>query len=382
MRRRLATLVVLLGALVAASPAAAFPPAPAVDASAALVATGGGEILYAYNPNRRLPMASITKLMTALVVLQHNKPSRVVTVRPAAAATGESTVNLKTGERLTVHDLLAAALIQSANDAAVALAAGTSNGNIPAFVARMNARARAMGLSNTHFANPDGLDAPGHYSSARDILALARAAMTKPIVRGLVRMRTAHIAGGRSLFTWNDLLSTYPGVFGVKTGHTDDAGWCEVAVARRNGSAVYAVVLGSATRAGRNAALARLLTWGLDHYARIPVIQAGTPYATASVPFEDGVRLPLVATNPVGALVRVDEPVVERVVAPRSVKAPVARGDRLGEVRVLQRGKVVAEAPLVAGRDVAAPSFAHRVAWYAGRALDEAGDMLGSILPG
>ena len=177
-----------------------------------------------------------------------------MTVRETAAGVGESSVHLLVGEKLSVRDLLAAALIQSANDAAFALAAGTA-GSVSEFVGLMNAKARQLGLTHTHFVRPDGLDVPGHYSSARDVLKLARVAMKKPLVRRLVAMQSATIAGGRSLFSWNDLLGRYPGLIGVKTGHTDAAGWCEVAAARRDGVTIYTVVLGSPTRAQRNADL-------------------------------------------------------------------------------------------------------------------------------
>jgi serine-type D-Ala-D-Ala carboxypeptidase (penicillin-binding protein 5/6) len=381
-RRRICTFLVAVPlALVGAAAAAAeIGRPPAVDADAMLVATRSGEILYARNGREQLPMASITKLMTALVALDSSRPSRVVRVHPAAVGIGGSSIFLRAGERLTVRDLLAAALIQSANDAAVALAAATTNGDISAFVARMNRKARVLGLENTHFANPEGLDAPGHYSSARDVLTLAQEAMSRGVVRRLVARRGKRIPG-RSLFTWNDLLRTYPGVFGVKTGHTSGAGWCQVAVARRDGSTVYAVILGSATRAGRNADLAELLTYGLDRFGRQPLVAGGGAYASADIPFEDQ-NLSLVAAEAAAAVVRLDRRLRRQVVAPAAVDAPVDRGDRLGHIRVTQDGKVVAEVPLVAARDVPEPGFGRRFSWYAGRALDEAGDLLGAILPG
>jgi serine-type D-Ala-D-Ala carboxypeptidase (penicillin-binding protein 5/6) len=380
-RRPLATLLVCLISLATVSQAAALGPPPVVDANAALVASGSGQILYRRNGDERLPMASITKLMTALVALDLSRPKRLLTVHPAAAGVGGSSIYLQTGEQLTVRDLLAAALIQSANDAAVALAAGTTNGNLVRFVKRMNRKAHAMGLENTHFANPEGLDAPGHYSSAEDILALARRAMSRPAVRKLVKKRGARIAGGRSLFSWNDLLGAYPGLFGVKTGHTGNAGWCQVAVARRDGSVVYAVILGSPTRSIRNADLAELLTYGLDHFGRLSLVSTGRTYATASIPFEEK-RLELVAGRARSRVVRVDRPLVERVVAPAAVDAPVESGDRLGEILISQDGKVVARVPLVAAHEVEEPGFRRRLDWYAGRALDEAGDLLGAVLPG
>jgi D-alanyl-D-alanine carboxypeptidase (penicillin-binding protein 5/6) len=289
-----------------------------------------------------------------------------------------SSIFLQQGEQLSVRDLLAAALIQSANDAAYALAAATTGGGVAEFVERMNDEAAELGLDDTHFVNPTGLDAPGHYSSARDILVLARHAMRRPVVRRLVRRSGGTIGGGRSLYAWNDLLKTYPGVFGVKTGHTDEAGWCQVAAARRGRSITYAVILDGPSRAARNADLAELLTYGLDHFGRLSLVGSGESYATASVPFEDE-RVPLVAGDGMKALVRLDRPLTRRVVAPLALDAPVAT---LGMIRVTQAGKLVGEVPLVAGRDVEKPGFGRRFSWYAGRALDEAGDLIGAIVPG
>jgi D-alanyl-D-alanine carboxypeptidase (penicillin-binding protein 5/6) len=378
-RRRL---LFVLVALAAATPAEAAVEPPPSSAHAVLVATGAGKVLYERNAERKLPMASITKLMTAIIVLERRRPGDLMTVRETAAAVGESSVHLRVGEKLSVRDLLAAALIQSANDAAVALAVGTA-GNVSKFVGLMNVKAQRLGLTHTHFVRPDGLDIPGHYSSARDVLKLARVAMKKPFVRRLVAMRRATIAGGRSLFSWNDLLGRYPGLIGVKTGHTDAAGWCEVAAARRDGVTIYTVVLGSPSRAQRNADLARLLAWGQDLFGRLQVVSTGHTYATSAIRLGED-RLPLVASGPLSAVVRVDQPLVETVVAPALVSGPVEAGASLGEVRVSQRGRVVARAPLLAARAVEEPGFGHKLSWYSGRTLDEASDLLervfGSVL--
>ena len=380
MRRQLLLVFV---ALAAATPAeAAVDPPPSSSARAVLVATGAGEVLYERDAERELAMASITKLMTAIVVLERKRPGELMTVRETAAGVGESSVHLRVGEKLRVRDLLAAALIQSANDAAFALAAGTA-GDVSDFVRLMNAKARRLGLRHTHFVRPDGLDVPGHYSSARDVLKLARVAMRKPLVRRLVAMRSGTIAGGRSLFSWNDLLGRYPGLIGIKTGHTDAAGWCEVAAARRDGVTIYTVVLGSPSRAQRNADLTRLLAWGQDFFGPLRVVSTGHTYATSAIRLQEE-RLPLVAARPVRAVVRLDQALVETVVAPGLVSGPVEAGASLGEVRVLQRGRLVARVPLVAARAVEEPGFAHKLSWYSGRTLDEAGDLLegvfGSVL--
>ncbi|MDQ4081393.1 MAG: D-alanyl-D-alanine carboxypeptidase [Actinomycetota bacterium] len=383
MRRRLA-LLVAAAALVLAAPAPAVTEPPPVQARAALVANGAtGEVLYSRNASRRLPPASITKLMTALVAVDRAKPQATVAVSPVATSVGESSVDLRAGERLPLRDLLAAALVQSANDAAYAIAAHVGRGNVRAFVRLMNARARLLGLAETRFVRPDGLDTPGHYSSARDVLALARAAMQKPLLRRLVRLRSARIAGGRVLFSWNDLLASFPGLVGVKTGHTSGAGWCQVALARRDGVPIYAVILGSPSRTQRNRDLRELLEWGLAQYARVAVVEPGRTYARATVPFSED-RLRLLAAARARAVVSVDRPLVERVRAPSVVELPLESRERVGEIEVREGRRIVARVPLVAARAVSEPGLRDRVRWYAARTLDEAGavleDVFGAVL--
>ena len=362
--------VVLAVALVAAAPA--FAAAPNVVAHSYVVENGAdGDILLASHDRARVPMASITKLMTVLLAVQHTKPSDVVTVSADAAAVGESTTTppLRVGERLTVLELVKAALIQSANDAAYALADYVGRGDVSRFVAMMNAKARALGLDDTHFARPDGLDAAGHYSSADDVTRLARIVMKIPLVRSIVRRQTDTISGGRVLHTWNDLLGAYPGLIGVKTGHTSLAGWSEVAAARRDGVTVYATILGSSSRSERNVDLAKLLTYGLSRYRWVAVIRKSRVYAWAKAPYGRD-SLALVVPRRVVRVVRFDRPLTERVVAAYVVSLPVVEGQRLGEVRVYDRGKVIARSPLLASRAIEKPGTIDRIEWYAGRTVD------------
>jgi len=371
----------LLVACLAAPAAAAAQEPPSVRAHAVLVADGAtGEILFEQNAARRLPIASITKIMTALVTLEQARPRERVTVKGRAPSIGESTIHLRVGERMSVRDLLAAALVQSANDAAFALAAHVGEGKVQRFVQLMNDRARELGLVDTHFVRPDGLDVPSHYSSALDVLDLSREAMKLPLFRRLVRLRGGTIAGRRSLYAWNDLLRTrsYPGLIGVKTGHTDAAGWSQVAAAKRDGVTIYAVLLGSPTRAKRNRDLAELLDWGFGHYGRVTLVREGPVYATAAMPFSDE-RLQLVAERPAGAVVRLGRPLIERVIAPAVVDLPVEEGDRVGEIVVLDGRHVVSRRVLVAAHAADDASVGDKVGWYAGRALDEAGEMLDSV---
>jgi len=379
-RRGLLLLLSVCAALAAAAaPASAQAQAPPdVAAPAYLVADARtGEILAEGNADARLQIASITKLMTALVVLDHARPGELVTVVPRASSIGESTIDLVPGERMSVRDLLAAALIQSANDAAFALAAHVGDGSVPRFVRLMNEKAQELALEDTTFVRPDGLDVPGHRSTARDVLALARAAMQQPLVRRLVRRDSLPIAGGRELFGWNDLLGEYRGLFGVKTGHTDLAGWCQVGVARRDGATVYAVVLGSPTRERRNDALAELLDWGFGRFSRPEVVTAGRAYASADLPYTDD-RLDLVASESAAPVLLLGRPLVETVVAESAVDLPVREGDVLGEVVVRDGERIVARRPLVAAANLEEPGLLERAGWYAGRTLEEAGDMLGA----
>jgi len=354
-------------ALVLPLQALAAPPHP--EAGSYLVVNAStGEVLAARNPHARVPIASITKLMTVLVALEHARLTDVVRVDRAAAKVGESTIRLRAGERITVHDLVAAALIQSANDAAVALARHVGHGSTPAFVALMNAKAHELGLRDTHFVRPDGLDARGEFSSAADVVKLAEVAMHDPTIRRIVGERTATIAGNRRLVTWDDLLGTFPGLIGVKTGHTDNAGWCQVAAVRGMGLTIYTAILGSPSRSRRNADLAALLAWGLSRYRVVPLVQAGRTYARAEIGYG---RAPvaLVAERPLIRSVRLGQPFVERVVAPAVLSLPVKAGQALGEVRVYRNGELVGSRRLVAAGSARRPGLTGRVGWYAGQTV-------------
>ena len=364
-------LAVAAAALVFATPAHAG--APPVSARAYLVVNPAtGEVLAQRRAWARVPIASITKLMTVLVTLDHAKWNDVVRVRESAAEVGESTINLHAGERITVGDLVKGALIQSANDAADALADYVGKGDEAAFIRMMNVKASELGLARTHFARPDGLDARAHYSTALDVTRLAETAMHDPRIRAVVRERTASIAGGRKLHTWNDLLGVFNGLYGVKTGHTSAAGWCEVAAVRRNGVVLYTTVLGSPTRSQRNTDLAALLRWGVSRYRQAWVVQPHRVYVQASAGYGKG-EVPLVAVRSAAGAVRIDRPLVERVVAPATLTLPVARGQHVGEVRVYSGKRLVARRALVAQRSVARPGFGGRVGFYVSRTFHHIG---------
>jgi D-alanyl-D-alanine carboxypeptidase (penicillin-binding protein 5/6) len=353
-----------------ALPARALAAAPRVAAGAYLVEDARtGEVLAAYHAHQRRPIASITKLMTVIVALQHHRLSDVVSVDPRAAAVGESSIYLRAGEQMTVRDLVEAALIQSANDAADALALSVAV-DFPSFATLMNEEARALGLRDTHFVRPDGLDAPGEYSTAADVTRLARDAMRIPFVRQTVRRETAQLADGQTLHTWDDLLGVVPGLLGVKTGHTSEAGWCQVAAVRRSGVTLYATILGSPDRAVRNQSLEALLLWGLAQFRTVDAVQLGRTYAQVLLPYGRA-PLALVAQRPLLRTVLVRRPLTERVVAARVASLPVRAGQVLGSVEVWENGRLLGRRPLVASRTVNRPGLVGRVGWYAGRALHD-----------
>lgn len=225
---------------------------PAVSASGLLlVDLESGEEIASVNPDRKRPMASLTKIMTALLVLEDDNLYSTVTIPPISEGIGGSAIGLRSGEHLSTSSLLRALLIQSANDAAYALAV-TTEGNVGAFVRRMNARATALGLASTAFANPAGLDHPEQYSSPRDLFWLTKAALRYPEFRSIVDTRLAVIRSneGREygLRNTNEMLPFNPLVHGVKTGTTTNAGECLIVLFEESGREYLLVLLHSKDR--------------------------------------------------------------------------------------------------------------------------------------
>jgi serine-type D-Ala-D-Ala carboxypeptidase (penicillin-binding protein 5/6) len=340
--------------------------APTIDADAWYLAGEDGIVLAQQNSRRARAIASITKLMTALVALEHARPSDVVRVTPAVAKIGGSTIFLQGGEELTIAELVRGTLIPSANDAATALALHVGEGSIDRFVALMNEKARELGLTDTTFVNPHGLDAPNHLSSARDVTLLVRHAFGIPLLRDALGRTTFTLPGGREFPTTDDLNLSWPPLLGGKTGHTVSAGWSEAAAARARGATVYGAVLGGATRAERNDALRALLTYGLARYRRIVAIDAARVYAVA----ETGYGRPaveLVAPRTLTRTVHESTSLLERVVAPTSVDLPVQRAQRMGRVEVWDGDRLLASSNLVAATDVSEPGFLGKAGWFARR---------------
>jgi len=241
-------------------------PIAGVQAAAAIVVDAqSGKVLWMHHPHARRPVASLTKLMTALLAAQRGGLARRFTI--TAPMTGELgyTLDLRVGQRVTVRDMLAAMLIASANDAADALAVRRS-GSMTAFVRLMNHESRRLHLSDTHFSNPSGIIDTGNHSSAWDIADLARRVLQQPPLRRLVRLKVYTPASGGDYVSRNQLLWTYPDAIGIKTGSTYLAGDCLAAAATRKGHTLIAVVLGA--RGDQFAEGGRLLDWGFHRLSR------------------------------------------------------------------------------------------------------------------
>ena len=370
MRAVLLTVVVLLALVVPVSAVSADAQSaePQIAAASWYLVGEDGSVLARGEPGSPRAVASITKLMTAVVALERARLTDVVRVSPSAASIGESTVYLRAGEELSVADLIRATLIPSANDAAQALALHVGRGSADRFVGLMNAKAEELGLSDTNFENPHGLDESGHVSSARDATALVRYALGVPFIRDALSRSTISLPDGRTFPTTDDLLVTWPPLVGGKTGHTVDAGWSQAAAAARSGVTVYGTVLGSDARGTRNDALRELLEYGLDQYRRIQVIDAGRVYVTA----ETGYGQPdvdLVAPRSIVRMLRSGKPLVERVVAPTTLALPVADSQIVGRVEVYDGSRLVASSNLVAAESVADAGFLAKVRWYATRTV-------------
>lgn len=236
---------------------------PPIAAAAYVVLDGDtGQPLASYNADQPRPVASLTKLMTARLVLDAGSLDHTVTVPPLHVAGDEAQVGLEPSDRASRYELLHAMLIASAGDAARALAVDAA-GTEGRFVDMMNAEAAEAGLDATHYANPVGLDDPAQHSSAADVAHLAHDLMGERVFRGIVAAESTTIDGSMLPAT-NDLLGAYPGADGIKTGYTDEAGWCLAASATRDGRSIVAVVLGAPTEQARDAAARALLDYGFE----------------------------------------------------------------------------------------------------------------------
>lgn len=363
--RAVTLIAALLAALALAAPAgAAEKPPPDISApSAVLIEAATGDVLYERAADKRRPIASTTKLMTALLTMEHAKLSDMVPASSYVAAPIESKLSLRPGEELSVADLLRGLMLESANDAAVTLAEHVS-GSRAAFVRLMNRRARELKLRNTHFDNPIGLDGPGNYSSARDLARLAVVLRKHSFIRKIANRTSATLTTGyrpRTIRNRNTLLAKDQEVNGLKTGHTNTAGYVLVGTRRHDRITLVSVVLGTQSMAARDADSLALLKWGEGFYKVIKPVSQGTTVAEPEIEFRPGATLDLVTSGSVRRTVRTDAKItINDVDVPEMVRGPIASGQQFGYREVFADGKRIAAVPIVARYFVPAADFPQR----------------------
>lgn len=367
-------LIAVCAAALAVTPAVAeeAPPPPAIGArSVLLVNADNGQVLFSQNPDQQLPMASTTKIMTALIIIEDTDDlTQTVTISQRAAEVGESSVWLTAGEQLTVEELLKAMLIQSGNDAAAALAEFNA-GSIEAFADKMNARAAELGMASTHFVNPHGLDDPEHYTTASDFIILAQEFREHPELMRIVACSEEWIPDhgqpdARYLINHNHLLDIYPVINGIKTGYTDAAGQCIVTSAEDKGVNLLLAYLGAESYAQRNDEVIRLVDYGFSLYHEETVIEQGEEYATVGIPYNGDHRLALVAETGRSGQVFYSSEVERRLMVPDEVVLPVRKGDRVGLVSAYENGVFVGSSYLVATEDLETVSWTGKISHYFG----------------
>ncbi|HZD16702.1 MAG TPA: D-alanyl-D-alanine carboxypeptidase family protein, partial [Actinomycetota bacterium] len=351
--------------------------------SAVLIDLDTGQTLFALDPAERRPIASLTKIMTAYLVLMHARLTDLVTVSPTAASgriVGVSTLGLQPGERIQVRELLYALLLQSANDAAVALAEHVG-GTVAGFVQEMNRAATELGLTRSRFVSPSGLDDRGS-STARDLALLTRAAYGLPTFGGIVATRFHQIpapAGPpRIVQNRNALLWLFPGATGVKTGFTSAAGFCIVAAADREDVRLLAVVLGAPGEPFSDAAA--LLDYGFAAFERRSLISLGEHLGTVTI---GGRQVPVAAGGALETLVPAGGRVRREIEVDPGVRYPPPRGRAIGSVTLSVSGTTIGRVPLIVTAVPPPPSPGGSGPWWrraAGAVVEAGASLLRALL--
>ncbi|HSS33595.1 MAG TPA: D-alanyl-D-alanine carboxypeptidase family protein [Solirubrobacterales bacterium] len=337
-------------------------PGPPVEGRAwALIDARTGDVLLSHNGAAHLPIASTTKLMTAYVALKDMPLDKIVRAQPYEAEYGESLLGMRAGQEISVRDLLYGLILRSGNDAAHTLAIAAA-GSTARFVAEMNHYAAALGLADTHYANPVGLDQKGNYSSARDLATLTQHLLRIPAFAKIADSREAVLRSvhpQRKIKTINELLELAPWVTGVKTGHTFGALYVLVGSGRQDGVELISDVIGAPSDEARFDGNLELLEYGFDQYVERRPIRRGQSLAEASIKYSGG-ELPLRAAHGVAIGIRKGEELEVVVRAPGEVEGPIERGARLGQAVVLLEGRPVAKVPLRASRSISQASLFDR----------------------
>lgn len=331
-----------------------------IDAKAyILIEQSTGRVLAENNADEQLPIASVTKIMTMLLIMEAIEDRKtsfddLVTVSENAMSYGGSTMFLETGEQLPVHDMLKGIAVASANDGCVAMAEHLT-GSETAFVEEMNKRAKELGMKNTNFLNTNGLDEDGHYSSARDVALMSRELLNHPKITEYTSIWTDELRGGKfQLANTNKLIRFYTGANGLKTGSTSQALCCLSASAKRDGMQLIAVVLGAPTSDKRFSSAKSLLDYGFANYKINHLVKKdemicdvdiinGTVDSVKAIAKKDKYSLSEKSNN---------KDIKRRVFVNEDIKAPVKKGEVLGYVEFVSDGKVIDKVEIVSENEV------------------------------
>ncbi len=336
--------------------------------SAILIERDTGTILYAKNQDEKLAPASMTKIMTMILIMEAIEQSRIdwddqVTTSEYAASMGGSQIFLEPGESMTVKEMLSGISIGSANDAAVAMAEKLA-GSEKAFVVQMNKRAKELGLKNTHFSNCTGLPIDDHYSSARDMALMGKELLKHPEITKFTGTYESFLREKSDQKFWlvntNRLVKFYPGVDGLKTGFTNESKYCLTATAVKDDMRLIAVVFGAENPKERNAQVTSMLDYGFSHYDTSEQFKKDDKLALVPVSKGNHKRVKLAVADDVTILTKKGEKLSNldpKMKLNKDIQAPIFKGQELGKVMIEKDGKVIAQSKLVAAEDITSATW-------------------------
>lgn len=331
--------------------------------SAILIERDTGTVLFDKNSNEQLPPASMTKIMTMLLIMEaidsgKLKMDEKIRTSEYAASMGGSQIFLEPGEEMTTEELLKAIAIGSANDASVALAERIA-GSEEAFVEMMNKKAKELGLKNTKFQNSTGLPAEDHYSTAYDMAMMAKELLKYEEITKFTSIYEDYLRENTDKKFWlvntNRLVKFYPGVDGLKTGYTADAKYCLTATAEKDGMRLIAVVFGAPTSKVRNAQVSKMLDYAFSQFETHPVYEKNSPLGKVKVSKGKKKTVDAVTDEQISLLTKKGDDVSgveKKIILDEKIKAPVKKGDEIGKIQLRADGKLLVESPLVAKEDV------------------------------
>lgn len=361
---------------------------PEIEAESwALMDAESGKYLEGENQDEQLPLGSVTKIMSALVVLDEgiDLEEEVVISSEAESFVGNtySNVGLISGERVTVGDLLVASMVASGTEAVYALAEYAGDGSVENFVGMMNDKASELGLENTNFETPAGLDTAGNYSSGRDVAILSQAALQYPLFAEIVAQQEATISTQNreiEIFNTNQLLTTYPPTTGIKTGTTPQGGASLASSAEANGESFVGVILGAEDSEERFRASQEILEYAFGRYEQRALVSPEEIYGEVAPPYRPDESVDLAATEEVMGLVDADSEVQPEVTTREELPPSAEAGDELGEVEVFVDGESVGTSPLVAQEGYEEASLWRKISYTAGDLLYRAHEALSGLI--